>query len=256
MLEKENKALIVASTETFTVRGLAMKLKSIGVLAEFAPPRMSEINAQCEDCDLIVLYTDDTVIEATAVLVFLKDYCTEKNKKIVIIGSSEEHEVVMKTLKEGNVFKFFERPLNMELFLGETDRYFSEASQQAMRKSILIVDDDVTYMTMIMDWLKDAYRVSVANSGMQAITWLANNHPDLILLDYEMPVTSGPKVLEMIRSDVATADIPVMFLTGKGDKDSVIRVMQLRPVGYQLKSIDRATLRDNIAKFFASHNAG
>jgi CheY-like chemotaxis protein len=91
---------------------------------------------------------------------------------------------------------------------------------------------------------------------MQAITWLANNHPDLILLDYEMPVTSGPKVLEMIRSDVATADIPVMFLTGKGDKDSVIRVMQLRPVGYQLKSIDRATLRDNIAKFFASHNAG
>ena len=125
----------------------------------------------------------------------------------------------------------------------------------SQKKSILIVDDDVSYMSMIMDWLKDQYRVSVANSGMQAITWLAKNHPDLILLDYEMPVTSGPQVLEMIRSDVATADIPVMFLTGKGDRDSVIRVMSLKPVGYQLKNIDRATLRENIANFFASQNA-
>ena len=255
MLEKENKALIVASTETFTVRGLAMKLKSIGVLAEFAPPRMSEIHAQCEDCDLIVLYTDDAVIEATAVLVFLKDYCTEKNKKIVIIGSSEEHEVVMKTLKEGNVFRFFERPLNMEHFLDETDRYFSEASQQAMRKSILIVDDDVTYMTMIMDWLKDAYRVSVANSGMQAITWLANNHPDLILLDYEMPVTTGPQVLEMIKSDSNTASIPVIFLTGKGDKESIMKVLALKPAGYLLKSVDKNGLRENIADYFAKHSS-
>ncbi|MCR4596036.1 MAG: response regulator [Lachnospiraceae bacterium] len=255
MLEKENKALIVASAETFTVRGLAMKLKSIGVLAAFAPPRMSEINAQCEDCDLIVLYTDDTVIEATSVLVFLKDYCTEKNKKIVIIGSSEEHEVVMKTLKEGNVFRFFERPLNMELFLDETDRYFSEASQQAMRKSILIVDDDVTYMTMIMDWLKDAYRVSVANSGMQAITWLANNHPDLILLDYEMPVTTGPQVLEMIKSDSNTSNIPVIFLTGKGDKESIMKVLALKPAGYLLKSVDKNGLRENIADYFAKHSS-
>ena len=254
MVEKDNKALIIASSETFTVRGLAMKLQGIGVLSAYTPPKMSDISAKCEDCDLVVLYTDDTVIESTAVLVFLKDYCSENNKKIAIIGSAEEHEVVMKTLKDDNVFRFFERPLDMERFLDAVALFFSEITQQAGIKSILIVDDDLTDMSMIMDWLKDQYRVSVANSGMQAITWLANNHPDLILLDYEMPVTTGPKVLEMIRSDSATADIPVMFLTGKGDRDSVIRVMSLKPVGYQLKSIDRDTLRDNIAKYFASHS--
>ena len=255
MLEKENKALIVASAETFTVRGLAMKLQSIGVLSAYAPPKMNDISAKCEDCDLIILYTDDAVIESTAVLVFLKDYCTENNKKIAIVGSAEEHEVVMKSLKDGNVFKFFERPLNMEQFLNETDRFFSEASQQAMRKSILIVDDDVTYMTMIMDWLKDAYRVSVANSGMQAITWLANNHPDLILLDYEMPVTTGPQVLEMIKSDSNTASIPVIFLTGKGDKESIMKVLALKPAGYLLKSVDKNGLRETIADYFAKHSS-
>ena len=109
----------------------------------------------------------------------------------------------------------------------------------------------ISYMTMIMDWLKDVYRISLANSGMQAITWLANNRPDLILLDYEMPITSGPQVLEMIRSDVQTADIPVMFLTGKGDKDSIMRVLSLKPAGYLLKTIERKDLRENIVGFFA-----
>ena len=250
-----NNVLIISSSETFTVRGLAMNLQSIGVQSVYAVPKVSELGAKVEKNDLIILYTDEAITLAVDVLVYLKDCCAEKNKKVIVIGSQDEYNSLIKTLSESSVYQFMERPLNMEKFLDCVENYFSESAQQAKRKSILIVDDDVTYMSMIMDWLKDQYRVSVANSGMQAITWLANNHPDLILLDYEMPVTSGPKVLEMIRSDVATADIPVMFLTGKGDKDSVIRVMQLRPVGYQLKSIDRATLRDNIAKFFASQNA-
>ncbi len=80
---------------------------------------------------------------------------------------------------------------------------------------------------------------------------MANNKPDLILLDYEMPITTGPQVLEMIRSNDSTADIPVMFLTGKGDKESVLRVLSLKPAGYILKTVDRTELRGNISKFFA-----
>ena len=143
----------------------------------------------------------------------------------------------------------------MEKLMTDLEAYMEDESQQARRKSILIVDDDVAYMTMITDWLKDKYRISLANSGMQAITWLAKNKADLILLDYEMPITPGPQVLEMIRSDALLADIPVMFLTGKGDKESIMKVLALKPVGYQLKSIDRNRLRENIANFFASQKA-
>ena len=140
----------------------------------------------------------------------------------------------------------------MEKFLNETEDFFTKESQAEKRKNILIVDDDVAYMTMVMDWLKDKYRVSVANSGMQAITWLAKNEADLILLDYEMPVTSGPQVLEMIRSDAATSHIPVMFLTGKGDKESIMKVLSFKPAGYLLKTIDRAGLLDNVTNFFTA----
>ena len=93
--------------------------------------------------------------------------------------------------------------------------------------------------------------MAMANSGLQAIKWLGKNHADLILLDHEMPVTSGPQVLEMLRSDHETARIPVFFLTGKSDKASVMQVVNLKPEGYLLKSVmDRIELLEALEKFF------
>jgi CheY-like chemotaxis protein len=80
--------------------------------------------------------------------------------------------------------------------------------------------------------------------------YIADNKPDLILLDYEMPVTSGPQVLEMIRSETKTDTIPVIFLTGKGDRESVLKVLALKPDGYLLKSMEKAALLKSLEEFF------
>ena len=80
--------------------------------------------------------------------------------------------------------------------------------------------------------------------------YIADNKPDLILLDYEMPVTSGPQVLEMIRSETKTDTIPVIFLTGKGDRESVMKVVALKPDGYLLKSMEKAALLKSLEEFF------
>jgi DNA-binding NarL/FixJ family response regulator len=56
----------------------------------------------------------------------------------------------------------------------------------------------------------------------------------------------------MIRSDSAMSNLPVMFLTGKSDKESIMKVLALKPVGYQLKTITREQLRQNIDNYFIS----
>ena len=132
-------------------------------------------------------------------------------------------------------------------------KYFKQVEDSEMKKSIMIVDDDPQYLTTVREWLKETYKVTMANSGLQAIKMLGKNKVDLILLDHEMPVTSGPQVLEMLRSDPETASIPVMFLTGKGDKESVMSVVALRPEGYFLKSIQKEELLTNLQEFFVLH---
>ena len=110
------------------------------------------------------------------------------------------------------------------------------------KKRILIVDDDPAYAMMVRTWIKESYRADVVTGGMQAIRFLSRNPVDLILLDYEMPSVDGPQVLQMLREDPLTKDIPVVFLTGVGEKDSIDHVLALNPSGYLPKATTRVDL--------------
>ena len=242
--------LIIGSTENFFLRGIEMKLKNLGMETVYCPPSIKELEKRSGESDLILLNTDENVEHWAEALVYLKDRCLERDEQIMIIGTRPEYETASQYLTMGSIKEFFERPLDMEKLLDAVEGYLSDEAIHERRKSILIVDDDVSYMSMIFDWLKDKYRVSMVNSGMKAITHLARNHTDLILLDYEMPVTSGPQVLEMIRSEAETSDIPVMFLTGKSDRGSILKVLSLKPADYLLKTIDRTGLREKLEGFF------
>ena len=246
------RVLIVAETEGFIVKGIETKLKNIGIESVYSSPRMKDLEGKLSETDLVMLYTDDNAAEYATSLVYIKDRCSELDEQVIVIGAKIEFDTVKGFIPESQIFKFYERPLDMETLLNDIEKYLESEAQYARRKSILIVDDDVSYMSMVMDWLKEKYRVATVNSGIQAIKWLAKNHADLVLLDYEMPVTTGPQVLEMIRSDDTLADLPVMFLTGKSDKESIMNVLSLKPAGYQLKSNSKEQLLLNIEQFFLS----
>lgn len=65
-----------------------------------------------------------------------------------------------------------------------------------------------------------------------------------------MPVCSGQQFLEMIRAEVSTSMIPVIFLTAKGDKESVKSVLALKPAGYLLKTMAAEQIVESIDNFF------
>ncbi|WP_044912773.1 MULTISPECIES: response regulator [unclassified Butyrivibrio] len=240
-------ATIISSNETFMVKGLIMKLKDVGITASFCPDKMEDLQKKQESADVFIYYLDEI---APKTLIYLKDLCLETHRQVIFICNPLEYEEALTYLPESHVHSFFERPLRMDDFLETMNKFYMDEMMETNKKSVLIVDDDVSYMRTIRDWLKDEYKVSMANSGIQAITWLAKNKADLILLDYEMPVTSGPKVLEMFKSDMSIKDIPVMFLTSKGDKASIVRVLALKPADYILKTIDKNSLHIKIDNFF------
>ncbi len=142
------------------------------------------------------------------------------------------------------------RPLDMARLISDMNKYTSADFTQ--KKNILVVDDDSTYLKIIREWLKNEYNVTIVTSALQAINHMSNNQIDLLLLDYDMPITNGPKVYEMMKSDPEISGIPVMFLTGKNDKESIMSVMSLRPAGYLLKTINKADLIKTLKQFFVS----
>lgn len=130
-----------------------------------------------------------------------------------------------------------------------------KAEQEVRKHKILVVDDSDFMLTRMTKLLSENYDLIEASSSISAIKKITVNRPDLVLLDYEMPVCDGRQALEMIRSDKDIADIPVIFLTGKGDRESVKKVMSLKPEGYLLKSMTDEDIKKNIDDFFAKRKA-
>ncbi len=98
--------------------------------------------------------------------------------------------------------------------------------------------------------------MSVAASGTAAIRCLILDKPDLVLLDYEMPVCDGKQVLEMIRSENAFAGISVMFLTGRTDPETVRKLVSLKPDGYLAKYLKPAEIKQKIDDYFEKKKQG
>lgn len=133
---------------------------------------------------------------------------------------------------------------NQKLVLEQTH----EASN---RKHILVIDDDVNMLKTLRYYLQDAYKVTVVNSGKLAVDFLLKYTPDLILLDYMMPMFNGAAVLKIIKSREATRDIPVYFLTGQTDKTTVMECLSLKPAGYIVKPVAKDALLEKMARAFS-----
>lgn len=118
------------------------------------------------------------------------------------------------------------------------------------RKKILLVDDNPVQLRMLNDALKGKYDVQMATSGMKALSMLEKSVPDIIFLDYEMPICDGKRTLEMIRALDEVKNIPVVFLTGIADKEHIQAVLDLKPAGYLLKSTSTDRIFETLERIF------
>ncbi|MCM1297463.1 MAG: response regulator [Muribaculaceae bacterium] len=126
-----------------------------------------------------------------------------------------------------------------------------QTSDAPDRKHILIVDDDLNMLKILRYYLQDTYKVTVVNSGKVAVDFLEKYTPDLILLDYMMPVVNGAAVLKVIKSREATKDIPVYFLTGRTDETTVAECLSLNPAGYIVKPVAKDALLAKMEEAFS-----
>ena len=200
--------------------------------------------------EIWLLYLQDTDKKMTDVLSYIKDQVDEKNIRFYMIGTTDELASAMKSVPASYVKGTFTRPFRVDEIADKLTIESDIVQRMKESRRILIIDDDATMLRRYKDMLSGRYRVYTANSGMNAIQMLVSTEVDLILLDYEMPVIKGPKVLEMLRSEPHTKNIPVMFLTSKNDRESIIAVMELNPVNYLLKSLSNAEIIDKIDSFF------
>lgn len=103
------------------------------------------------------------------------------------------------------------------------------------QKTIFLVDDDMTNLTVGAAALSDHYSVFTFISGRLLLKRLEKQIPDMILLDINMPEMSGYEVIRHIKQKEETSHIPVIFLTANSDGEGELEGLSLGAVDYIMK---------------------
>ncbi len=104
--------------------------------------------------------------------------------------------------------------------------------------SVLVVDDTEANVDILVEALGDTYDLSVAIDGESALEAVAENPPDLILLDIMMPGIDGYEVCRRLKKDPSRAKIPVIFLTAMTEIENKTKGFQLGAVDYVTKPFE------------------
>lgn len=118
------------------------------------------------------------------------------------------------------------------------------------RKKILVVDDNTVNLATIEKGLGARYDIVPMISGKRAIKYLYCQRVDLILLDVEMPEMDGVETLEEIRKLESSANVPVIFLTAKKDKTTVVEGVRLGIMDYITKPFEIDDVEERINYVF------
>ena len=249
------KILIISQNAEFTMNSISENLKDAGFDAVLSPPDSEFIDKMRADISAVVIYAGNFIETNPGILMYVRDIlCTGDKRPLCIIGLDKQIYEIEKLIPPELIsFRIF-RPFDMHSLVSTVNTMIHMSAAKKSDKHLLLVDDDPMFLKMLSERLSQKYKVTGVKSGTQAIAYVAHHKPDLILLDYDMPVTSGPQVMQMIRSEPASQDIPIIFLTGNSDKSCVMSVMSLKPQGYLLKSMSREQMTDRIDEFFASQD--
>ena len=110
-------------------------------------------------------------------------------------------------------------------------------------KTVLIVDDEAPIREMIAVALEMAdYRVLEADNAQDAHAMVVDHQPDLLLLDWMMPGTSGIELARRLKREETTAEMPIIMLTAKGEEDNKIQGLEAGADDYITKPFDSEVL--------------
>lgn len=114
------------------------------------------------------------------------------------------------------------------------------------KQTVLVVDDATENIDVVVGLLKDTYKVKAATNGMKAVKIVESKPPDLILLDIMMPEMDGYEVIDNLKKNPSTRDIPVIFLTGKTEVADETKGFELGAVDYISKPFNPSVVKARV----------
>lgn len=195
--------------------------------------------------DVILLDIEMPFLGGFEVLDTLKNSRRFTDTPIIGVTGQRNKSVALSFLGRG-ASAYITKPVEKKLLIEKVAEIIRKEEEKKNRPHILLVDDDPESILVYKNMLLERYNVTALSSGKSALMYLKKFKPELIILDYQMPLYNGRAMYKMIKAMENVQDIPIMFLTGATEHETIMEITSLFPRGIVLKPANKAQLFEKI----------
>jgi response regulator RpfG family c-di-GMP phosphodiesterase len=217
------------------------------------PPERDVLSVTEEgDFDLIIANLKRFPFEQSAFYhKFLPGQTVAQKLPLILVGSSESSTDIKKAMAAGAT-AYLDRAEARNKLIPLVQKLFSDSTEKAMGKKILVVDDSKTVRMMLKDGLiKEGYQIVTANNGKEALEVVQSVQPDLILSDVYMPEMSGIELCQSLHENVLYSDIPFVVMSTENDAGNMKKMMEYGAAAFIIKPFNLEQLMVTLNKIFS-----
>ena len=198
--------------------------------------------------DVILLDIEMPLMDGFATLEKLRKLEECINVPVVLVTGMCDRYTVLNSVSMG-IDGYLVKPVKKDDIQKKVLEVFEQFNQYEEKKKVLLIDDDMSYLKQLNTLLQEKYNVIMINSAKLAMEYLLKHVPDIIVLDYQMPLYSGASMMNLIQnSSAGKNDIPVIILSGALNREALQECYQYNPVACLAKPVTKEVLEETIAQ--------
>lgn len=237
--------VMIVDDDSQVLETMSLYLKDIATVFTATGGRQAIEDVQVLHVDVILLDVNMPVMDGFKTLERLRKLKECINVPVILVTGNKDKHTVMNSACMG-VDGYLVKPVNKDMLRQKVMEVCEKKAKKEQKKTILAIDDDMVYLKLIESYLHEDYNVIIINSAKLALDYLMKHTPDLILLDYQMPLYNGANLMSMIRRDEEREQLPVILLSGVIDVDVIKKCFPCKPAACLVKPVSKEVLIQNI----------
>lgn len=202
--------------------------------------------------DLILMDAEKPMQDDFSIIKSIRDLEEDADIPIMFMTDKSNRNAVLDSINLG-VDAYIMKPVSKDTLLGKISDVISHQERMKTKKTILAVDDDVTYLKIINNSLRDNFNVIMVNSTKMAMEYLDYHTPSLVIVDYQISKFNGTSVIDYMIENLDMTDVPVIIMTGINDKKAAMTSIANKPCKFLLKPVSKLDLMRAIISAFSDY---